>query len=291
VTVVSPGGPAPHHPRHVMRYDVRLMRESSDLTRLAIYSVHMKAGSDPDDQARRLVEAQAIRGDAELLPPGWHFVLGGDFNIQSSTQAAYGELVGWKPNNNGRFFDPISTPGSWNNNFAFRFVHTQDPSGAGGMDDRHDQILISAGLIDGAGPDYIGDPAVPYSTTTWNDPVHSYRNWGNDGSSYNQNLTVTGNQMVGAMIAQALVDSAPGGGHLPVFLDLRVPPCPGDFDCNGTIDLDDHAALVDCLLGPGATPNPPPPTTTGQCLDAFDSDGDNDIDLQDFAWLSVVPSL
>ncbi len=30
--------------------------------------------------------------------------------------------------------------------------------------------------------------------------------------------------MVGASIAQALRDAAANGGHLPVFLDLRVPP-------------------------------------------------------------------
>lgn len=224
VTTVSQGGLAPNHPRDVQRYDVRLAGYGSEGAVLACYSSHMKAGTGGDDQARRLVEAEAIRGDAELLSAEWNFLLGGDFNIQSSTQDAYRELVGSQVNNDGRFFDPIKTPGSWNNTSFFKFVHTQDPTGAGGMDDRHDQLLVSYSLVDGEGFDYLGDPSIAYSTSMWDDANHSYRSWGNDGTSYNVSLTVTGNTMVGATIAQALKTSASGGGHLPVFLDLVVPP-------------------------------------------------------------------
>lgn len=224
VTVVATGGTAPNHPRNIMRYDVQLAGYSSPGAVLACYSTHMKAGTNGSDMQRRLLEAQRIRDDAEALDPAWHFLVGGDLNIQDSTQAAYQELVGSQANNAGRFYDPIDTPGSWNNNGAFHFVHTQDPIGPGGMDDRHDQLLLCDGLVDGDGFDYIGDPASPYSTTTWDDPNHSYRAWGNDGTSFNMTLTITGNQMVGAAIAQALVNVAVGAGHLPVFLDLRVPP-------------------------------------------------------------------
>lgn len=223
VTTIAFGGPSPNHPRNVERYDIRPVGYSGSGTVLACYSSHMKAGSGGSDQSRRLVEAQRIRDDAESLPSTWHFLIGADFNIQSSGQAAYQEMVGNQANNNGRFFDPISTPGDWNNNSTYRIVHTQDPSGAGGMDDRHDQILLSESLIDGDGFDYVGNPAIPYSNSTWNDPNHSYRSWGNDGTSYNGMLRISGNTMVGSTIAQALVASATGGGHLPVVLDLRVP--------------------------------------------------------------------
>ena len=223
-TVVSVGSGAPNHPRDVNRYDVRPVGYASDGATLAIYSSHMKAGSDSDDQARRLVEAQAIRADAQSLPEGWSFILGGDLNIQSSSQSAYQHLVGSQANNDGRFVDPIARPGSWQNSSFFRFIHTQDPTGAGGMDDRYDQLLISSSLADGEGLSYIGDSSIPYSNVTWNDPNHSYRCWGNDGSSYNTSLTVSGNAMVGPVIAQALKDTTAGqAGHLPVLLDLRVP--------------------------------------------------------------------
>ncbi|RMF81438.1 MAG: choice-of-anchor D domain-containing protein, partial [Planctomycetota bacterium] len=222
VTTVVVGGGPPNPPRDVQRYDVRLVGYTADEATIAMYSSHMKAGTNSSDQDRRLLEAQMIRDDAESLPSGWSFLLGGDFNIRDSSEAAYVELVGSQANNAGRFRDPIKTPGSWNNNFSFRFVHTQDPSGAGGMDDRYDQILLSRDLTNGREMDYIGDATIPYSTTTWNDANHSYRAWGNDGSSYNTSLTISGNSMVGPTIAQALVDTTTAG-HLPVFLDIRVP--------------------------------------------------------------------
>ena len=287
MTVVSTGSPSPNHPRDINRYDIRLVNETSDSTRIALYSSHMKAGSGSSDQARRLVEAIEIRDDAESLPAGWHFILGGDFNIQTWTQSAYQEMTGSQANNDGRFFDPIKTPGSWNNNSSFRFVHTQDPSGAGGMDDRHDQVLISGSLLDGTGPDYIGDSNIAYSNSTWDDPNHSYRSWGNDGTSFNVSLKIAGNTMVGSTIATALVGAALNGGHLPVFLNLRVAPCAGDFDCDGDIDLDDAAAFVDCLEGPNVLPDPTPPALTDDCLDTFDADIDDDIDLVDFSVFQI----
>jgi hypothetical protein len=160
------------------------------------------------DQDRRTLEAEAIRDDAATLPADWHFLLAGDFNIQNSDQEAYQVLVGLGDAGAGRFFDPIKRPGDWNNEVSFRFVHTQDPSGAGGMDDRHDQILVSANLIDAGGVDYVGNANVPYSSSAWDDPNHSYRSWGNDGSSFNAGLRVDGNTMVGPTIAQALIDVA-----------------------------------------------------------------------------------
>ncbi|MBX3377036.1 MAG: hypothetical protein KF678_08540 [Phycisphaeraceae bacterium] len=235
-TIVATGGAAPAQPRHTMRYDFRPVGYTSAGATFALYGTHMKAGSDQNtDWPRRLVEAQAIRADATALPAGWHFLLGGDFNMQRSTEPAYVELVGSQANNAGQFFDPIKTPGTagtgnWSSVQSMRFVHTQAPAGvvstSGGMDDRFDQILVSSSLVDGQGFDYIGNPNIAYSTSTWNDPNHSYRAWGNDGTSYNQNITITGNAMVGPDIAQALFNAANSdtfGGHLPVFLDLRVP--------------------------------------------------------------------
>ncbi len=223
VQVISSGGPSPNPPRNTMRYVVKLNGYDTPAAHLALYSSHMKAQeSGSDDDMRRLTEAQRIRDNAETLDPAWSFLLGGDFNIQTSTEAAYQELTAPQANNAGRFFDPIRTPGNWNNTSSYRFVHTQDPAGPGGMDDRHDQILVGAGLLDGDGIEYIGT-AAPYSTTTWNDPNHSYRSWGNDGTSFNTSITINNNQMVGPVIAQALFNAADGQGHLPVFVDLRVP--------------------------------------------------------------------
>ena len=209
-------------PRDVYRWDFTLQTATGPEA-LSMYDVHLKSSSG--DNARRLEATEAMRADAAKLPAGTNFLLGGDLNVQFSAQSAYQALVGGT--GAGRFNDPIATPGDWNGDDAYRFVHTQDPSGPGGMDDRHDQILLGDSLVDGKGLDYVGAFGTAYSTTTWNDPNHSYRAWGNDGTSFNQSLTIDGNAMVGASIAQSLVDlSGTAGGHLPVFLDLSYAPVP-----------------------------------------------------------------
>ncbi len=226
-TVVAIGGNPPAIPRNVMRYDIRPVGYAGANATIAMYSSHMKSGSATSDLDRRLAEAEFIRTNAQGLPADWHFLIGADFNIPTSTQAAYQKLVGSEINNAGRFFDPINRPGNWNNTAATRNINTQDP--ATQMDDRFDQILISADLFDSKGIDYIGNPSIPFKNYSsadpqpWNDPNHSYRCWGNDGSAYNAPLTTTNNSMVGATIAQALINTADGLGHLPVYLDLRLP--------------------------------------------------------------------
>ncbi|MFZ4573911.1 MAG: lamin tail domain-containing protein [Phycisphaerales bacterium] len=224
---------ATNQPRNTMRHDIRPAGYSGAANSIGIYNSHMKSGSAGSDQSRRLVEAQRIRDNAEGvntngagsgLPSGYNFIVLGDFNIQTHTQLAYQELVGSQASNAGRFFDPINTAASWNNNSAYRFVHTQDP--ANDMDDRLDFILVSSSLVNGAGLDYVGNPSLAYSTTTWNDPNHSYRVWGNDGGSYGTPILTTANSMVGSTIASALITTCgtgATGGHLPVYLDLALP--------------------------------------------------------------------
>ena len=233
-TVVAVGSTlATNQPRNTLRHDFRPLGLSGATNTIAVYHCHMKAGSAASDQSRRLVEAQRVRDNAEGvntngagsgMPAGYNFMVVGDFNIQSSTQTAYAELIGSQANNAGRFFDPNNTPGSWNNNGAYKFIFTQEP--IGDMDDRLDFMLISASLRNGTGIDYIGSSTLAFSTTTWNDPNHSFRVWGNDGSTFNTGIAVAGNTMVGATIAQALKDSVGGsatGGHLPIVANYAVP--------------------------------------------------------------------
>ncbi len=240
-TIVALAGGTSGQPRHTYRWDLRPVGYgNTPAATLAVYGTHMKAGSTSDDQARRLIEATAIRnntsgidtaGPGTGLPAGYRFIVLGDLNIQTSTQAAYQMLVGSQADNSGRVFDPIARPGSWNNNIQFRMLHTQDPFGPGGMDDRFDQILVSGSLLNGigGGMGYIGTLTSPQNPVPWNlgtfwDTNHSHRCWGNDGVNFDGPLNIGTNQMVGPVIAQALVNASDGvSGHLPVYLDLRVP--------------------------------------------------------------------
>lgn len=255
-TLVAPAGGTNSHPRNIVRYDVRLEGYLAEETVMALYPVHMKAGSGSSDQARRLIESQKIRDNAETLPAGRHIIVGGDFNIQSSNQSAYQELTNFQANNNGRVFDPINTPGSWNNSFTYRMIHTQDPVGGGGMDDRLDQLLLSAGLGDGIGLDYAGQFQTAWNLSTPTDPNHSYRCWGNDGTSYNTRMTTTGNTMVGSSIANSIISLAGNTGHCPVYFDMVVPAkvaaSDGVIDF-GTVSLNGSAVVQMTVSNAGNT--------------------------------------
>jgi len=227
-TLVANGNTT-NNPRDIYRYDFRIAG-NADTSFISVYNSHMKSGTTTDDQNRRQFEANAIRNNANALATGFLPVALGDFNMRTSTEQAYQTMVASTGNNRGRFFDPINASGNWYENSAARFLHTQDPSGAGGMDDRFDQILMSDAFADGAGTEYLGAFGTTYSTSTWNDAAHSYRVWGNDGSSFDTGLTTTGNQMVGASIASSLINvSTTAGGHLPVFADFTYTAVPEPF--------------------------------------------------------------
>ncbi|MBN1511470.1 MAG: immunoglobulin domain-containing protein [Phycisphaerae bacterium] len=63
----------------------------------------------------------------------------------------------------------------------------------------------------------------------------------------------------------------------------------GDVDDDGDVDLDDYGVFPDCMAGPNATPAPSlPGMTATTCIQAFDFDIDDDVDLADFASFQEV---
>jgi hypothetical protein len=56
----------------------------------------------------------------------------------------------------------------------------------------------------------------------------------------------------------------------------------GDHNADGTVDHADLDAFLDCLEGPFGTPRPALIKCSATCLQAFDADGDYDLDLRDF---------
>jgi endonuclease/exonuclease/phosphatase family metal-dependent hydrolase len=177
-----------------------------------VYTMHLHS----TDTASRLAQCTAVRNDTNSLPAGTHFLLCGDFNLDSSSEASYQQLVGSMANNNGRAFDPANSPGDWHDNAAFRFIHTQCPqldnpspppgSVGGGMDDRFDFILISSALQDSQGLDYVSA---------------SYKAFGNDGLHMNNDINDPPTIPEGSAVADALHG---GSDHLPVCLELTAPP-------------------------------------------------------------------
>ncbi|MFV2066786.1 MAG: hypothetical protein ACC645_07365, partial [Pirellulales bacterium] len=165
--------------RQTLRYQFRPVGYSSQAD-FYVYSSHYKASTGDRNEARRNVEAQAIRQNGNGLGEGAHLIYAGDYNIRSSTEASYQTLLAAGA---GQAFDPIDTPGVWHNSSALRVTHTQAPafnapSGlvGGGMDDRFDFQLVSGELLDGEGLSYLAG---------------SYRAFGNNASHACCNSSIT----------------------------------------------------------------------------------------------------
>ena len=77
-------------------------------------------------------------------------------------------------------------------------------------------------------------------------------------------------------------------GGFENLVAVKVHSIPGDVDRDGDVDLTDQAGFISCLAGPDVLPSPATPRTVQECLDAFDFDGEADVDLADFARLQVL---
>lgn len=194
--------------RDISEYVIRPAAGDTTL-RLRLYSAHLKAGDGDEDQARRLQECTTFRQQVNMLEPGSLFMMMGDFNLYTSAEDCYQLLLSPEPLPNGQLFDPINRPGEWHNTVSFADIHTQSPrtqsfggGATGGMDDRFDFILVSAGLMDTSGSYVIPE---------------TYKAYGNDGQHFNMAINDGFNAAVPDSVADALHYAA---DHLPVVVDV-----------------------------------------------------------------------
>ena len=198
-----------------------------------IYSVHLKSGSATSDKNKRTQEATTLRNYLDGLPLNSLFLVCGDYNLESSSEPAYGILTGDQSDNDGRVKDPINRPGYWNDNIAFADIHTQSTrtiqfggGASGGLDDRFDLILMS------------------YALETSNELIFktgSYFAYGNDGQHFNKAINDGINGAVSSEIANALYEAS---DHLPVLIELDPPK-----KANHYLTISSNS---------GGTTNPPP---------------------------------
>lgn len=237
-----------------------------------VYSSHYIAGTTNGDLNRRRDMAFDIRisgssGDTNSGSSGVSFgsdsigisnaniIYAGDFNQKTSTEEASNDPFSWISNpyeilklntelgtsGDGQAVDPINSPGSWFNNSSFASIHTQSPYNAsfglglttGGMDDRFDFQMTTTDLNDGEGVDYIGstNPDTPLAD-------HSYRTFGNNGTTFNSAANSTGNTGLDWIITNG--ETLPGlnstqtrdavrnslaraSDHSPLVADYQVP--------------------------------------------------------------------
>jgi len=208
-------------------YGFRLDGYTSSDAEFSVLSTHLKAGNDATDQQQRLAMTTDIRDYLNDYPSDSNFMVAGDFNVYTSSETAYQMLIGWQPDNDGRSKDPINMGGSWHDNYSLRTTHTQSTQSSwGGMDDRFDFVLTSYALDDGDGMSYVSG---------------SYTAFGNDGLRLNNPINDPTNIIVSGAVADALEAAS---DHVPVFLDLSVPP---------RIDADSALAFGSVIVGASAS--------------------------------------
>lgn len=181
---------------------------------------HLKAGNTGDDEAARAVSTSLLMQYLSLSYQPGNFIISGDFNLYSSSEQAYGNLLNFNfPAY--RFYDPLERPGNWNNNSSFSDLHTQSthtsgngcPS-TGGLDDRFDFILISDDVKSG----HARLQAMP----------ETYHALGQDGQHFNSAVNAPPqNPAAPQNVIEALYGNS---DHLPVLMDLRVEKALGIAD-------------------------------------------------------------
>ncbi len=131
---------------YVLYYKEPGMTASSDTVYLMLYCAHLKAGNQQSNEDDR--DSQATQLKLHLSNKSWteNVIVGGDFNIYGSSEAAYQTLIS---GNSYDLIDPLGT-GAYHNNSVFAQHHTQstrttsiDDGATGGMDDRFDYILFN----------------------------------------------------------------------------------------------------------------------------------------------------
>ena len=195
---------------YVLYYKSPNLATTLDTTFVHCYMAHLKASNTPADSIQRNQEAVTFKNYLDSKnQPVKNIVLGGDFNVYTSNEAAYNTIL-----NGGTVAlkDPINTPGNWQANSSFASVHTQstrtailpDGGSTGGLDDRFDFIFVGDDVMQGSNK-------LKYISGT-------YTAIGNDGLHYNKSLlSLPTNTSVPANVLSALYYMS---DHLPIALKL-----------------------------------------------------------------------
>ncbi|TAE60293.1 MAG: endonuclease/exonuclease/phosphatase family protein, partial [Bacteroidetes bacterium] len=191
------------------KFYVKTATAVGDTTFLYCIQGHFKAGDTQNDATDRNLSATAIMNWVSAQGRNASVLLMGDFNLYSPNEQAFQTLV-FNNDQAIRFRDPAGLQGGWTG-ASHALFHTQSPRSSssdcgsgGGMDDRFDFILTSPALTDGLARVGI----VP----------DSYATYGNNGQSYNTELSCSGNTTVPAQVCNTLKLMS---DHLPVVLQIR----------------------------------------------------------------------
>ena len=194
-------------------YRDSLLAIDPDTIFFTVFSGHLKAGSSTSDISDRDKATEAIMYYINSHAIGDNYFLAGDLNMKKSQEPGFQNLLN-HPVSSIRFYDPENQPGNWNNNYAFRNLHSQSTrNGAtnnscfagGGLDDRFDHWLFNDDVVSGlSGIGYVSG---------------SLTSVGNDGLHFNNSINSPTNNSVPSNILTALYELS---DHLPVTIELDI---------------------------------------------------------------------
>lgn len=175
---------------------------------------HLKASSGTQNQALRFQMVQDLVTYLDTLPPDSNVVLAGDFNVYTSSEPAFQELIDFDNNNLIDFVDPANRIGSWHNNTNYVDVMTQSTrtqtgfgGSTGGFDDRFDFIMTSENMV--------SNPEIKYIE-------NSYKVYGNNSNVNCYNRAINSFDCSGPEYSFTIRNSLHNfSDHLPVTLELQ----------------------------------------------------------------------
>jgi hypothetical protein len=107
---------------YVLYYKYPGMTTGTDTVFIYCYMAHLKASSGAANEQQRNQEAVVLKNYMDSRANIENVILGGDFNLYTSAEPAHNTILN---GGNVLLLDPISSPGSWNNNSTFSSIHTQ----------------------------------------------------------------------------------------------------------------------------------------------------------------------
>jgi len=200
--------------RDINEFKLLILDEDAQTTPnyLYVFVTHLKSSQGAENEVSRNESAMVFADYLAELPSDAMVLLGGDFNLYTSTEEAYQTLL--SSSNAIQMVDPIDSPGNWHSSsFSQKEILTQSTrtsqllgdGAGGGMDDRFDFVLASENLM-------TGNSSLMYVANT-------YEALGNTGNCYNQNITdCDQDPTVPLNILSALYYMS---DHLPVLLELE----------------------------------------------------------------------
>lgn len=199
--------------RDINKYKLQL-QTTDDTNPVYVYAfiTHLKSSPGLANRLIRLEMVETLTAHLSYIEPDAFVLFAGDFNLYSSEEEAYQELL--NNQNNIVFMDPINSPGEWHENEDFSYLHTQSTrvsnvgfgtGASGGMDDRFDFIMLSENFFE-------DNPDLKYVTD-------SYLPYGNNGNCYK--LDIHDPDCTGIYSQETREWLYMMSDHLPVVLELE----------------------------------------------------------------------